>query len=399
MLDFNEELAKFQPCADLEEAEENIYGKELEEIKKNKTELYKANQMIKKYNQALNYAKQGNDDLAMLQLKNVVAAIPNFVDAYLLMALLSIKGENYDNARTFLDTILKIDPNNESAVEYGNEFETKVVEEEPQTTEPEKKDKKKKEKKKVVSQPEEPKKKKNPFNISSIQENEAGKSPMFYMVTGIVIGVIVAAVLIYPTVRASFSHKNSTQVEDYKEQILAKDTQLKASEKKVKEAKAAQKKAEDELDEYIGTSKKDGVYDLLLSALQKYSDRDYTGSADALLDIDSQKLTTKNMKAIYKDLTAKVYPSAGTGLYSKGKNAYWAKDYKTAISYLTKAIKVSDTNRYAYDYLAKAYEGASDQKNAKKTYQTIIEKFPGTSQAINAKSRIDAMGKKSAKSL
>ena len=24
MLDFNEELAKFQPCADLEEAEENI---------------------------------------------------------------------------------------------------------------------------------------------------------------------------------------------------------------------------------------------------------------------------------------------------------------------------------------------------------------------------------------
>ena len=68
---------------------------------------------------------------------------------------------------------------------------------------------------------------------------------MFYMVTGIVIGVIVAAVLIYPTVRASFSHKNSTQVEDYKEQILAKDTQLKASEKKVKEAKAAQKKAEE----------------------------------------------------------------------------------------------------------------------------------------------------------
>ena len=32
MLDFNEELAKFQPCADLEEAEENIYGKELEAV-------------------------------------------------------------------------------------------------------------------------------------------------------------------------------------------------------------------------------------------------------------------------------------------------------------------------------------------------------------------------------
>lgn len=400
MLDFNEELEKFQPCADLEEAEENIYGKELEEIKKNKTELYKANQMIKKYNQALNYAKQGNDDLAMLQLKNVVASIPNFVDAYLLMALLSIKGENYDNARKFLDKILELDPKNESAIEYGKEFETKVVEEEPESKEPDKKEKKKKEKKPATTSEEPKKKMKNPFNISSIQENEAGKSPMFYMVTGIVIGVIVAAVLIYPTVRASFNHKNTTQVEDYKEQILAKDTQLKASEKKVKEAKAAQKKAEDQLDEYIGTSKKDGVYDSLLKALQKYSDRDYTGSADALLDIDSKKLTTKNMKSIYNDLTAKVYPNAKTGLYTKGKNAFWAKDYKTAISYLSKSIKISDTNRYAYDYLAQAYEASGDQTNAKKTYETIIKKFPGTSQAINAQNKIDAMGKKkSTKSL
>ena len=140
MLNYNEELERFQPCADLESAEENIYGKELEEIKKNKTELYKANQMIKKYNQALNYAKQGNDDLAMLQLKNVVAAIPNFVDAYLLMALLSIKEENYDDARQFLDTILKIEPDNELAVEYGKEFESKVVEEEPEEKESDKKE-------------------------------------------------------------------------------------------------------------------------------------------------------------------------------------------------------------------------------------------------------------------
>ena len=123
----------------------------------------------------------------------------------------------------------------------------KVVEEEPQTTEPEKKDRRKK-RRKSCEPARRTKKKKNPFNISSIQENEAGKSPMFYMVTGNCDRCDRGSSLIYPTVRASFSHKNSTQVEDYKEQILAKDTQLKASEKKVKEAKAAQKKAEDELE-------------------------------------------------------------------------------------------------------------------------------------------------------
>lgn len=402
MLDFNEELEKFQPCADLEEAEENIYGAELEEIRKNKTELYKANQMIKKYNQALNYAKQGNDDLAMLQLKNVVAAIPNFVDAYLLMALLSIKGENHEAARSFLDTILEIDPENESAKDYIKEFEIpQEVETVTEKEEPEKKKKEKKKEKKPVKQTSDTPKKKpeNPFHISSIQENESGKGPMFYMVIGIVIGVIVAAVLIYPTVRASFNHKNSSQVEDYKEQILAKDTQLKSNEKKIKEAQAAQKKAEDELEEYVGTSKKDGIYDLLLTALQEYSDRNYTESAVALLDIDRDKLTTKNMKSIYDDLTTKVYPNARSGLYTKGKSAYYAKDYKTAISYLKKAIEVSDTDVYAYNFLAQSYEASGDEKNAKKTYETIIKKFPSTSSARNAQNKINAMGEKTAKNL
>lgn len=402
MLDFNEELEKFQPCADLEEAEENIYGAELEEIRKNKTELYKANQMIKKYNQALNYAKQGNDDLAMLQLKNVVAAIPNFVDAYLLMALLSIKGDNHEAARSFLDTILEIDPENESAKDYIKEFEIpQEVETVTEKEEPEKKKKEKKKEKKPAKQTSDAPKKKpeNPFHISSIQENESGKGPMFYMVIGIVIGVIVAAVLIYPTVRASFNHKNSSQVEDYKEQILAKDTQLKSNEKKIKEAQAAQKKAEDELEEYVGTSKKDGIYDLLLTALQEYSDRNYTESAVALLDIDRDKLTTKNMKSIYDDLTAKVYPNARSGLYSKGRSAYYAKDYKTAISYLKKAIEVSDTDVYAYNFLAQSYEASGDEKNAKKTYETIVKKFPSTSSARNAQNKINAMGEKTAKNL
>ena len=99
------------------------------------------------------------------------------------------------------------------------------------------------------------------------------------------------------------------------------------------------------------------------------------------------------MKSIYNDLTTKVYPNAATGLYSKGKNAYWSKDYKTAINYLKKAIKVRDTN------LGQAYEASGDTKNAKKTYETLIKKFPGTSQARLAQTKIDAMGKKDAKSL
>lgn len=395
MLDFNEELEKFQPCADLEEAEEAIYGDDLKEIKKNKTELYKANQMIKKYNQALNYAKQGNDDLAMLQLKNVVSAIPNFVDAYLLIALLSLKAENQQMAQEALDNILNIEPENVSAKEYMKEIAVKIPQE-VEVEEPEA------EKKKVKARPKKAKEKKeikNPLAAGSYQEPGTGRGPMFYTVIGIVIGVIVAAVLIYPTIKASYNHKYSSEQEDYKEQILAKDTQLKAGEKKISEAQEAQKKAEEELEEYIGTSKKDGVYDLLLKAQQYYADKDYTESANALLDIDRDKLTTKNMKSIYDDLKTKVYPQAQKGLYSKGLNAYYTKDYKTAISYFKKSIKVSDTDVNAYYYLGRAYEDSGDEKNAIKTYENIIKKFPGTRSAANSQSRLSTLQQKTSKNL
>lgn len=391
MLDFNEELEKFQPCADLEDAEENFNGEELEQIKKNKTELYKANQMIKKYNQALNYAKQGNDDLAMLQLKNVVAAIPNFIDAYLLIALLSMKAEDYGMAKDALDQIFAIDPQNESAKEYMKEFQAEPAEEKAEEgKETEKKSKIKKEKKEkkekepVSSAP----KISNPFKSNVEQESGKTKSPMFYTVAGIIIGIVVAAVLIYPTVKASVSNQSSGEVQEYKDQLETKETQLKASQDKVKEAQEAQKKAEDELKEYTGSGKEGGVYDSLLEAMQKYNDKDYTAAAEALLKIDGDKLTSKTAKSFYDDLTSKVYPSAYSSLYQTGYSAYQSKDYKKAITYLNNAIKAKDTDVNAYYYLARSYEESKDTENAVKIYNQIIKKFPSTKSAATAKQKV-----------
>lgn len=388
MLDFNEELEKFQPCADLEDAEENFDGDELEQIKQNKTELYKANQMIKKYNQALNYAKQGNDDLAMLQLKNVVASIPNFIDAYLLMALLSMKAEDYGTAKDALDQIFAIDPDNESAKEYMQEFKQDPAEEVKADESGEKKEKKdhRKEKKEKKEKKDDSSRTtlSSPFGGGISQESGKTKSPMFYMVAGIIIGIIVAAVLIYPTVRASFRSQATSEEQDYEEQLEAKDTQL-------KEAQDAQKKAEDELAEYTKSGEEGGIYDTLLMAMQNYNDRKYDEAATALLKINSDNLTTDNMKKIYNDLTKQVYPQAYSGLYSKGYNAYRSKDYKSAITYLTNATKVDDTQVNAYYYLARSYEDNKDTDNAVKIYNQIIKKFPSTKSAATAKQKVSQL--------
>ena len=49
------------------------------------------NQAIKKYNIALDCAKQGNHDLAIIQLKKVVSLNPHFIRALQLLALIYMK--------------------------------------------------------------------------------------------------------------------------------------------------------------------------------------------------------------------------------------------------------------------------------------------------------------------
>ena len=60
----------------------------LDEVQRKPGQLEIASQMVKKFNQALFYAQNDSDDLAVLQLKRIVDEKPNFVKAHLLLALL-----------------------------------------------------------------------------------------------------------------------------------------------------------------------------------------------------------------------------------------------------------------------------------------------------------------------
>ena len=78
-------------------------------LQKNRTELDTASAAIHKFNVALDHARAGNTDLAMIQLQWVLEKHPKMVKAHELMALLYIwEGEN-GKARKELDAALKID--------------------------------------------------------------------------------------------------------------------------------------------------------------------------------------------------------------------------------------------------------------------------------------------------
>lgn len=100
----------------------NVAKRYIKEVKSSPHKLELTNNVARKYNQALQYAKQGSKDLAFIQLRKVLSDNPKFVKGYLLLALLFIDEKKYDKARKALKRVIKIDRTNPLAVRYFNEM-------------------------------------------------------------------------------------------------------------------------------------------------------------------------------------------------------------------------------------------------------------------------------------
>ncbi|MDE6232590.1 MAG: hypothetical protein K2M60_04485, partial [Lachnospiraceae bacterium] len=103
--------------------EDNIAGRYIKSLQSNPTKLDTINQTIKKFNIALGYAREGNDDLAIIQLKKVLNMNPNLIKGHQLLALLYMKRGDYDRAKKPIMKSLKIDNNNALSRRYLNEIE------------------------------------------------------------------------------------------------------------------------------------------------------------------------------------------------------------------------------------------------------------------------------------
>ena len=104
------------------QSHDNIANYYISKVQEVPGELETINQAVKRFNQSLDYARQNGEDLAIIQLKKVVAAHPTYVKAYQLLALLYIHTEQYGSARTMLRAAHKLDKTDEITLRYMHEL-------------------------------------------------------------------------------------------------------------------------------------------------------------------------------------------------------------------------------------------------------------------------------------
>lgn len=341
-----------------------------------------SNLTIRKYNQALQYCKGGNFDLAMIQLKKVQQLNPRFVRGFQLSALLYMHAGRYADARTALEHALKVDQKNPDTLAYLEECKKNAGREGRAAVQIQKDAKGKKKKKKSLKE-----------RYRDFQENTALAS-LVNIIIGAICGAAVVSCLVIPGIRSSYQNRQSKELVTANETIASKNNEIKKLNSQIDTVNDRMKKTRTDSKNLNNTVKS---YDYLLTAYTAYRSSNYTTAAQNMVKIDDS-LLDGNAKKTYNQILSSCKSQIADYYYTQGVNQYQRKKYKPAVKQLKKAVGITqslDSYRAAY-YLAQSYEQLGRKSQAKKWYQTVADNSSSSELRTSSNNAISKLnGKKS----
>lgn len=357
----------------------NVAEVYIRKVKSNPNKLELINQTAKRYNIALAKAKEGGDDVALIQLKKVAATYPKFIRANLLLALIYMKRNEDERALKVLHRVLKIDRNNTLALKYIDEINGASQTQPADGNE----EYYRNSKRKPLSG--------NDVILprNSYKEPSSGVFTVVYILLGVVIGAALIWFLIVPAKLQSSQHENNDTIKKYSEQLSGYSVEITTLEKQNEELTSQLDAANKELEQYKGDSGETALYAKLVEAVSEYLANDVDKAALALADIDVTQLPTQTAKDLYTTLEDKCNGGART-FYMAGLNAYNQKNYVDAAKYLEKAYELDNKSVETPYYLAMSYFELNDLENAQKYVDVVNSKFGNTTFAKQLKEYVDS---------
>lgn len=331
-------------------------------IQNNNTHMETLNQTIKKFNQALLYCQQGNDDLAVIQLKKVLSMNPKLVKGHQLLALLYMKQGRYDLAQKTLQQASKVDANNMTTKTYLHECAEHL-----ETGKEQEKSDAQSDGKEAVSY-----ERGNDLIIRPkfLQDNSVRMS-VINLIVGAAIGVAVVCFLVIPSVRQNARNDANSAVVQANEQLSTKDQSIQSLQSEID---SLNKQIEESKQSSASADKVTDAYDALLNAYIAYGDGDYEKAGQDLQDVDSD-LYSDTAKDIYTQVFDEVKDTILGDQYTEAVRNYTNGKYDDAITQFLEILNTDEgykNGRAAY-YLAHCYYKQKDGENATKWFQAVVD--------------------------
>lgn len=358
----------------------------IESIQSNPHVLENWGVTIKKYNSALQSAKQGNEDLAIIQLKKVVSDAPNFVKAQQLIALMYIIVGEEKRALQHLSRAKKTDVGNTLTGRYikllGGPDKTAETDSE-----------------KKVSPAAERKVFKGESNVAvspigSYEKQKTRTFPFVNLIIGVIIGLFVGIGLIMPTLSNKYNEDKASEVTNYGEKLADKDSKIRSLEYD----KGNLESQIEELEKQLREANEDDslsaaeVYQKILKAYKQYNEGDKVKALAAIADIDMSGIDDSNAKDIVKQIQSEDTSQASDEAFENGRVAYNRGKYDEAAEYFDEALELNKDNFNAIYFYGRLYHKRGDKEKAEEYYKKVIEEYPDCSRVGEAKARLAELG-------
>ncbi|MCQ2978822.1 MAG: tetratricopeptide repeat protein [Clostridia bacterium] len=346
--------------------EDNPATKYIQDMDKEKNILDKKNEACKIYNEALAYAKQGNDDIAVIRLQKAITLNPDLLKAYLLLMLCYYKDEETkDKAKQYLEKAKQIDKRSSLMKYYNKEICGEQI-----VTVKDKEDKKPK--KEIVY------KEKN--------------SSMYFKIGNLNISKILVAIILTCSLSLLFSFKLGGFDKVHKNNVKLSEENKKYSQE-IKDVKKQLDELTKELDEYKTEEKKAKDIKQLQEATEEYDAKNYIRAYELIKDIKEDLLSESN-KETYLKLKSYLIKEVAREHYNNGKDLFEQEKYDEALEAFEKSLECTNTETFSAEvmyYMARVYEKLDKISEAKNMYSRIINEFGDSHSAETASYRLSLL--------
>lgn len=364
--------------------EGNLANEYINRLQKNTNRLDMINTSIKKYNQCLEYCRNNNLDMAKMQLKKVVSNNPKLIKAYHLLALLLMHEGEYEKARKQLKIAVKIDKTNTTTLRFLKEIEE-------QTGKATNLDSRFKAKEKETEKQNQSVVYKS-GNDTIIQPPEYKEKSITNTLVNLLLGLLVGAAalwfLIVPAKTQKINQEANKKVVEYSGKMAALSAELTRMQEEMDNSTESVNTAQSQIQE---AEEKVSSYENLIKAWQAQKDGNSETAANAVEGVNAEFLSVE-AKSIYDSIMKSVGSTVRKKYVNEASVALESEDYDTAITNLDKALNIGKQDKSIMFQLAQAYDKKGDKENANQWYQKIIDEFPGTKTASDAKDYLEANG-------
>ncbi len=381
-MDLNQEIKSFTPI-------------DIEKFSQDNNVPEKIVDSIKAYNKAIEYLRTGSEDIAMIELKRVVAINPDFYEAVNLLGLCYAYTDQLDKAQELFGKVVQSEDNILKAADYfnyvtgGDSGSSKKNSKSPKgsTVKPKAPESKNQTLKKETHSP-----KKEAYKQEDVQPElilfktlgDQFRKPGFALAFNLFGVICLAAALVFfiltmkdtKDIPLDNEPSANTTVNDSLDKTLQEN----------KELKTQLDAANMELRQYKLSSEISQVSSL-------YSQGKYLEASDKLKAIPVNELNAEQ-KAKYDTLTKNVNLKAASALATMGNSLFNSKKYSEAIEKLEKVFELGDNWTFgdkALYTLGKSYVEQGDKQKGADTFQKLITQYPKSQYVKYAKSRLKAL--------